>query len=53
LLSFLSITVLRRERKKKKLKLFFFPKEFLYEMLDLSKSYTKTACSEIWRNTER
>ena len=53
LLSVLSITVLERdEKKKKKLKLFFFPEKFLYEMLNLSKSYTKTAFSKIWRNTE-
>ena len=54
LFSFLSRTVLEREKegKKKKLKLFFFPEEFFYEILNLSKSYTKTACSKIWRNTE-
>ena len=52
LFSFLSRTVLEKEREKKKLKLFFFSEEFLYEILNLSKSYTKTACSKIWRNTE-
>lgn len=50
LLSFLSRTVLERE--KKKLKLYFFPGKFLDEILNLSKSYTKAACSKIWRNTE-
>ena len=52
LFSFLSRTVLEKEGEKKKLKLFFFSEEFLYEILNLSKSYTKTACSKIWRNTE-
>ena len=52
LFSFLSRTVLEKEGEKKKLKLFFFSEEFLYEILNLSKSYTKAACSKIWRNTE-